>query len=386
MKSFFQRTACVAAFGLLLTSVFGCGTGNTEEALEEVQTAETSECEETVVEQLAGTEQTEESEEREPTVTEVVISLAGDCTLGNAQVQGYDGTFNQMYDIKQDPSYFFQNVKDIFSQDDMTLVNFEGVLTDSNERVEKEYNMKGRHEYNQILVEGDIEAVSLGNNHRMDYGEEGLADTLAALDEISMVYAYDDVLGIYETKEGIRIGFVSVNEVYDEELVETFLEEGMKKLREDEVNLVIACCHWGEELEYYPEEYQITLGHKCIDWGADLVVGCHPHVLQGFEYYQGKYIIYSLGNFCFGGNRNPKEKDTMIVQAEFTLEDGVPVGEAELTVIPCTISSVSDRNDFCPTVAGERKRAEIIRELNQYSEQFLVTVDEDGKVIGGNAE
>lgn len=63
----------------------------------------------------------------------------------------------------------------------------------------------------------------------------------------------------------------------------------------------------------------MVLGRKCVDWGADLVLGSHPHVLQGIELYQGKFIVYSLANFCFGGNRNPKDKDTMIFQQQFTL-------------------------------------------------------------------
>lgn len=310
------------------------------------------------------------------------VSLAGDCSLGKLSVHGYEGTFDEMYD-QYGADYFFRNVKSIFAADDMTLVNFEGVLTESNEIVEKQYNIKGKPEYIQILKKADIDAVSFGNNHRIDYGEQGIEDTIAAFNSINVPYAFDDVLGIYEAENGIKVGFVSVNEVYDERKVEDFLERGIAKLKEMRVNLILACCHWGEEGHHYPEAYQTELGHKCIDWGADLVVGCHPHVLQGFESYNGKYIIYSLGNFCFGGNRNPKNKDSMIVQAEFSMKNGLPEGEAQLTVIPCTISSVTEKNDYCPTVATGEVRSRIINKLNTYSKQYEVIVSEDGKLSHG---
>lgn len=309
----------------------------------------------------------------------VVISLAGDCSLGKLSIHGYEGTFYEMYDL-HGAEYFFKNVKSIFESDDMTLVNFEGVLTDSDEIVEKQYNIKGKPEYNQILTEADIEAVSFGNNHRIDYGQEGMENTIAAFNEVNVSYAYDDNLGIYETENGAVIGFISVNEVYDDTQVEVYLKEGIDKLKQQGVDLILACCHWGIETHHYPESYQTELGRKCIDWGADLVVGCHPHVLQGIDCYNGKYIIYSLGNFCFGGNKNPKDKNTMIVQAEVTVNEEGPVGEMQLKVIPCTISSVSDRNDYCPTVADGDKAKEIIRNLNVYSSEFEVFVAEDGTV------
>lgn len=310
----------------------------------------------------------------------VTISLAGDCSLGKLSVHGYAGTFYEEYDLYGE-SYFFKNVKDIFANDDMTLVNFEGVLTDSDEIVSKEFNIKGKPEFNQILAAGDIDAVSFGNNHNMDYGPQSTLDTVAAFTEVGIPYAYNENVGIYETENGIKIGFVSVNEVYDKESVEIYLENGITGLKEQNADLILACCHWGIEQEHYPESYQTELGHKCIDWGADLVVGCHPHVLQGIEKYNGKYIIYSLGNFCFGGNRNPKNKDSMIVQAVFHVtEDGVS-GGAELKIIPCTISSVTDRNDYCPTPAGKERSVSIIQKLNVYSKQFGITIDMDGNVM-----
>ena len=334
---------------------------------------------ETAEETAISTEATETTVP-EPQIVTLTITAAGDVTLGNHAGQGYEGTFREMYD-KKDNAYFLQNVKDIFETDDMTIVNFEGVLTFCDDLVEKEFNMKGDPEYIGILTEASVEAVSFGNNHRLDYGQQGSDDTVAAFEEAGIVYAYDNITGIYET-QGIRIGFVSVNEVYDGNAVEAYLEDGIRYLREEEqVNLVIACCHWGEERENYPEDYQKELGHKCIDWGADLVLGAHAHVLQGVEVYKERFIVYGLANFCFGGNRNPKDKDTMIFQQTFTFVDGVKREGQEAKVIPCSVSSVSYRNDFCPTPADGGEYTRILGRINEYSSPFGVAFDEEGSYI-----
>lgn len=315
----------------------------------------------------------------EPEIINLTISAAGDVSLGILQIHDYAGTFREMYD-QQGAEYFFQNVKYIFEEDDMTIVNFEGVLTESTDLVEKQYNIKGDPSYIEILPLGSIEAVSFGNNHRMDYGQQGSDDTVALFEENNIPYAYDDKLGIYET-QGLRIGFVSVNEVYDGASVEVWLKDGIKQLQEENVNLIIACCHWGIERESYPEDYQQELGRKCIDWGADLVLGCHPHVLQGIEVYNGRFILYSMGNFCFGGNRNPKDKETMIFQQTFTFIDGVKQEDQQAKVIPCYISSVMSRNDYCPTPAEDGDYTSILERINTLSEPFNTKFAEDGSYI-----
>lgn len=316
----------------------------------------------------------------DPAVT-ITISAAGDVTLGNHHKQEYGYSFREMYD-KEGDAYFLRNVKYLFEADDMTLVNFEGVLTFSEEMQEKEYNMKGDPSYINILTEGSVEAVSFANNHRLDYLEQGSKDTVAAFEEADITYAYDNYLGVYETA-GIRIGIVSVNEVSQGAYVEKYLEEGIELLREEEeADLVVACCHWGVERENYPEDYQKKLGRKCIDWGADLVLGAHPHVLQGVEVYEGKFIVYSLANFCFGGNRNPADKDTMIFQQTFTFTDGVKQESMVARVIPCSVSSVSNRNDFCPTPAEGDEYTRILNRINEYSEPFGVEFGEDGFYTG----
>ncbi len=318
---------------------------------------------------------------------QITISAAGDVTLGNYLGQDFSYSFRQTYENTEDKGYFFQNVADIFREDDMTIVNLEGVLTFSEDFEEgRTFNIKGDPEYAFLLRNAGVEAVSMANNHRLDFKEAGTADTVGALEAADVLYAYDKNVGMFETK-GIRIGWVSVNEVALGKNVEKYLEQGIAKLREDGADLILTCCHWGIERDNYPEDYQKELGRKCIDWGADLVIGHHPHVLQGIDMYQGKYIIYSLGNFCFGANRNPSDKDTMIFRQTFTFrpvqtDDGQVsyelLEDGEAQVIPCSVSSVSTRNNYQPTPLTGEDGQRVIGRINEYSKDFGVTADEEG--------
>ncbi|MDE7223612.1 MAG: CapA family protein [Acetatifactor sp.] len=323
-----------------------------------------------------------ETEEHTPDILTVTISAAGDCSLGNHQEQEYAYSFRQAYDQIEDEGYFFENVRDYFAYDDMTIVNFEGVLTFSEERDEtRTYNIKGDPEYARLLTAGSVESVSFANNHRLDYGTKGSDDTVAALEAEDIVYAYDRNVGIYETEKGIRIGIVSVNEVAWGLGSEQLLADGIGELQEQGVDLILACCHWGIERDNYPTENQKYLGRKCIDLGADLVIGHHPHVLQGVEEYNGRFIIYSLANFCFGANRNPADKDTMIFQQTFTFVDGVKQMDQQVQIIPCSVSSIRERNNFQPTPVQGEEAARIIGRINTYSEGFGTAFAEDGTFV-----
>lgn len=333
----------------------------------------------------AGEDIWEPTPEPEPTPTpepqeiQITISAAGDVSLGNYYGQGYSGSFRQTYKKVQDYSYFFENVYDIFSVDDMTIVNLEGMLTLAEERrEEKRFCISGDPDFVNILTAGSVEAVSMGNNHRLDYFQQGTDDTVEVLNEVGIPYAYDQYTGIYETPQGILIGFVSVCFTAKDPNSERYLQEGITGLREAGCDLVLACCHWGIERKYEPTDFQKKMGRKCIDWGADLVIGNHPHVLQGIEEYQGKYIIYSLGNFCFGANKNPEDKDCLIIQQTFTFVDGIKQEESLLKVIPCSISSVTSRNNYKPTPAEGGEAVRILEKLNKYSLELGLQFDEDG--------
>lgn len=322
----------------------------------------------------------EQGEEvKEPEVISVTITAVGDVTLGINTKMTYPGSFDEYYD-KYGPSYFFENVKDIFENDDFTLINLEGPLTNSNDRQNKLFNHRGKPEYVNILKEGSIEGVSLSNNHTLDYGYSGYQDTMDNLSKAGISWASEEHYGIYETK-GIKIGFISIDEHYNGPLAEAWLESGIKKLREEGVDITIASPHWGSaesENTTRVDDYQIELGKKCIDWGYDLVIGNHPHVLQGIDKYKGKYITYCLGNFSFGGSRNPRDKDCGIFQQTFTFIDGELQEDDNIRFIPTRTSSISNRNDYQPMVATGKEAQRIITKMNTLSAPYGISFDSDG--------
>ena len=227
------------------------------------------------------TSQPQPKPEPEPQVVELTLTFVGDCTLGTNQNHPYENTFHQYYDDNGE-DYFLENVRHIFAADDLTVVNLEGSLTNATEREEKLYNHKGPPEYVQILTGSSVEVATLGNNHRLDYGEAGLAETVETLENAGIDYCYNQVYLVREVK-GVKVGFVSVSAYDDGDGVEFFLNEGYRVLRQAGCSIVVACIHWGEDKMYIPNEFQTALGHKIIDMGYDLVVGSHPHVLQGIE-------------------------------------------------------------------------------------------------------
>lgn len=317
----------------------------------------------------------------EPTVQTVTVTAVGDCTLGATQTHGYAGSFHEYYDSNGE-NYFFEGVRELFEEDDFTLINLECVLSESNDRVEKTWNLKGKPEYTGIMSGSSVEACSLGNNHTRDYGESSLKDTENVLDEAGILYGLDEHVASYTTESGIVIGIVSSNLLWQDETHAGYVRDGIAALREQGADLVIASCHWGIEGDHYANDYQKDMAHQIIDWGADLVIGTHPHVLQGVELYNGKVICYSLGNFCFGGNRNPAVKDTAVFRQTFTFVDGILQTDVEADMIPYSISSITSRNDFRPTMAEGERKQRIISDLNDYSASYSdIFFDEEGQLV-----
>ena len=313
----------------------------------------------------------------EPVITQITMTFTGDCTFGRNQIAAYNNSFDQYADEKG-LDYFLSDVKHIFENDDITIVNLEGSLTTSTDIQPKNWNHKGDPRYVQILTDNSVEVAGMGNNHRVDYGISGCEETVQVLTNAGVGWCYDDNYLIHEVK-GVKVGFVSVNEVYDGTTVETWLTEGYEYLRQSGCTIVIALVHWGEAHTTVPEDYQVELGHKLIDMGYDLVVGNHAHVLQAMELYKGRMICYSLGNFCYGGSKNPTDKDCGIFQQTFTLVDGELVLDTDIQFTPCSISSVSNKNDYHPVVLEGAERDRVIEKMNGYSQQFGFALTEDGK-------
>lgn len=314
-----------------------------------------------------------DSQETDSSDTEIsapvslTLSVVGDCTLGTDETFDYDTSLNAYYE-NYGADYFLQNVRSIFSADDLTIANFEGTLTDSDEREDKTFAFKAPASYASILSGSSVEAVNTANNHSHDYGDQGFDDTLAALDDAGIVHFGYDETAVMDIK-GIKVGMVGIYELYDHLDREQQLKDNIAKVQADGAQLIVVIFHWGNETETVPDSNQTTLGRMAIDLGADLVCGHHPHVLQGIETYKGKNIVYSLGNFCFGGNSSPSDMDTMIYQQTFTIDaDGVK-NDNVTNIIPCSISSAAydGYNNYQPTPAEGDEATRILEKINERS-------------------
>lgn len=299
----------------------------------------------------------------------LTVSAAGDCTIGTDEQFDKNSNFDAFYIVKKDPAYFFQNVREILSADDLSIINMEGTLTESTDRQEKTFAFKGDPKYTQILTEGSVEAANLANNHSKDYGEQSYTDTIQYLESAGITTFGYDRTAVMEIK-GVKVGLVGIYVLADGMGRQQQVIDNIQAVKNQGAQVVIVSFHWGTEKSNYPDDTQKTLAHTAIDSGADLVLGHHPHVLQGIEKYKGKNIVYSLGNFCFGGNRNPSDKDTMIFQQTFTLENGILVQDDVTNIIPCSVSSVQQYNDYQPTPLEGEEADRVLQKIQEFSSGF----------------
>ena len=295
-------------------------------------------------------EPTEAPTEPQPPV--YTLSFVGDCTLGcNDQYREQDIGFIKT--VGEDYDYPMANVRHIFEADDFTIANLEGPLTESGAKADKQFVFRGPAAYTAILTGSSIEAVTTANNHSWDYGYSGQADTAAALDAAGVAHAGREASFLYTTDSGLTIGVYCDDFAFDK----THITESIAALREQGAEVVICAFHWGEEKVYTPNGNQISWGRIAIDAGADIVYGHHAHVLQPIESYNGGVIFYGLGNFSFGGNVNPSDMDTAILQQQFVRQPDGTLTMGDTIAIPCSISSVADRNNYQPTPLAEGSEA-----------------------------
>lgn len=298
----------------------------------------------------------------------VTLSAVGDCTLGTDAYFNTTTNFNA-YETLNGKAYFFQNVEEIFAADDVTFANLEGTFTTETTREMKEYAFKGDPSYTEILQNGSIEVVTLANNHSSDYGAQSLEDTKTYLTEAGIDYCIGDTIVMKEVN-GVQMAFIGIYVLGDGLGREDQVRETIAQAKAQGAQLIITAFHWGSEKATTPDDTQTTLAHLAVDCGANLVVGHHPHVLQGIEKYNGVYIVYSLGNFCFGGNSAPFDMDTMIFQQTFTITEGTVQDDDQIAVIPCSISSTPNYNNYQPTPAQGTEAERIMEKINGYSAAY----------------
>ena len=329
----------IALLLILILLLTGCGS---EPAVETTEPAVT---EDVVPETEAATEvPTTVPVETEASPESFLLTFVGDCTLGCRDFHANAG-YGFIQTMGDDYGFPFRNVLEYFEGDEMTFINLEGTFCDTGYAVQKAHTFRGPTHYINILTQNSVEAVSLANNHTMDYGQTGYDSTVATLESAGIPYVERDSSAILTTKNGLTIGiYGAVYYVMDTEVITA----AIRQLRQ-QADIVIFAPHWGFEMNTQRNQDQVDLAHAVIDAGADIVWGSHPHVLQAMEEYNGGKIFYSLGNFSFGGNIYPDDYDSALIQQEIIRQPDGTVSLGETIVVPVCVSSIPERNNFQPT-------------------------------------
>lgn len=312
-------------------------------------------------------EATQAPEVTEAPVRSFSVTAVGDCTFAtdiNASRELGFVTYAEDYGY----DYFFEKVRPLFEEDDLTIVNFEGTLSDRGTRADKTFAFRGDPEYVKILTGSSVEAANLANNHSSDYGTVSLTDTRDILEENGIVTCRGEENVSLKEVNGVQVGLVGINYLNDQ--MRTELDSAIIKAKDMGAEVIILSIHWGMEKDTSANEDQIEAAHRAIDLGADLVIGTHPHVLQGIEKYKGRYICYSLGNFSFGGNNSPSDKDSAIFTQTFTLNGTEIADDDAVEIIPCRISGTDGYNNYQPVIAEGSYRDRIIDRMTEYTSQL----------------
>lgn len=282
---------------------------------------------------------------------DITLSFAGDMILATNKDTHYSGSFND-YASTHDPSYFLEKVRPVFEADDFTIVNLENVLTDRQlTPVYKDYSPAfwfGSKASNiNILSNSSVEGAMIANNHIRDYGEEGYNDTVQAINNAGMLYG--DASRIMYFEKGGYVISVICSGLWGEYQANNIIN--LMKTAEQHSHYQVVIFHGGTEKIHAPEEWKQRAARKLVDNGADLVVGGHPHVLQPREIYNGVEIVYSIGNFCYGGHRYPENR-TVIYQMTLTVGKDLTLQASNSNIIPCYVYTGSI-NNFQPAIVDD---------------------------------
>ena len=285
----------------------------------------------------------EPEEEPDPSAEYFTIAMMGDCTFASDH-DSREGPHSYEVVVGDDYAYPFGMVKHLYDDADFVIVNLESAMCEYNVPVEKLFRLRAKPEYVNILLEGGVDFVALGNNHTMDYGQTGYEETQEVLSGNGIGFAPNGGWRLFTTESGLTIGVYSKN-MASESDVTTAISE----LKAAGAELLIMALHWGDEGSYRANADQKLVGRAAIDAGAHIVMGTHPHTVQEFEIYNGGFIYYSLGNWSFGGHTNPRDKDSILARVMVMRDIDGQISIIGADNIPCSVSGSETTNDYQPT-------------------------------------
>ncbi len=281
--------------------------------------------------------------------------------------------------VQEGPAYPFKHIAPLLKKADVVFANLEAPFGTNGTPFPKQFTFKVDPRFAAVLPAGNITAVSLANNHIMDFGSHVLQETLNVLQAHGVKFAGAG-MNLNQARQltiihddSLRIGMLAYNLTFPEEFwatdtsagtcfpFEEFVFKDIQKAKQS-VDFLIVSCHWGEELRSTPKPYQIRFAHQVIRKGADLVLGHHPHVIQGIEIYRGKVIAYSLGNFIFS-SYSKKVKNSMLLEFHITSRN-----DYDLFIHPLNVDNVEV--EFQPQFLTGKARLSFFRHLEQLSSEL----------------
>ncbi|MCG3174281.1 MAG: Capsule biosynthesis protein CapA [Myxococcota bacterium] len=327
------------------------------------------------------------------------IAATGDVTLGHRFAEYVDSLRARSEPAEVISSFAFEGVRDVLRMADVAVINLEGPLTDRGVPAAKNFAFRAPPAFVSYLTEAGVDAALLGNNHTADYGRESVEDTRGALHRAGIAHCGAG-MNLRQAREpcimkgrGITLALLSylylgpkppepgviwaledrvgmAGHPHDEAAVAAMLKEDIAGALKTSDGVVVFM-HWGRESTWFPADYQKRLARVAIDAGAAAVIGHHPHVLQGAETYRDRPIAYSLGNFVFGGNWNPRDKDAAIAWLELSRATGGKRRlSARLELLPVRTDRLPEGHPFAAHVVEGGEKTRVLCRLRAMSAKF----------------
>ncbi len=290
---------------------------------------------------------------------EIVLTFGGDCVLGTRERwKKQKNTFDTVI-AQEGMDYCFDKIRQPFENDDFSTVNLEVVLQSSSQGHEraKRYTFRGDPSYTQILTDAGVEHVNLANNHYIDFGRAGRASTVQALEEGGVLYSGYTYRYIYK-QNGLKIGFAGCRETVWRQKPQEMLDD-LRCLKDAGCDVIVYACHWGKEYSPTHNRQQEQMADQAIAAGANIIIGTHPHVVQGIDQRNGGVVVYSLGNLIFGGTHDLATFDGLIVQAVLQFQEDIYQG-VTLRLMPVLTSGNAPENNFQPVFATGEDQQRIL--------------------------
>lgn len=304
------------------------------------------------------------SESADERSEKVVLTFCGDAVIGGREAYYSQEDSFMAYINKNGMAYPFSSIIHLTETDDLTSINLECVIkqTKEGEDTKKEWRFRGLPEYIEVLNQGSIELVNLANNHTIDYGEEGYQSTVRTIENKFYWCGNEHPCTLYI--KGHLFGFGSCREttyLQDPDIIRRDIEQ----LKEMGCEMIVYQCHWGKEYDTHHSALQEAMARACSRAGANLVIGHHPHVVQGIDIIGKMPVVYSLGNLIFGGTIHLKTYDALIAQATFSFDSEDEQPSISLIPILTSASSETDKNDYQPIAAEGADMQRILITIQQ---------------------